>query len=71
MAAGAWVSDHRTLEESHQLTGCYERIAHQLGIAFADAGAWGIGLVYDGVHFSEDGHLAFAKGIRAALDALL
>ena len=71
MAAGAWVGDHRTLEESRQLTGCYERTAHQLGIAFADAGAWGVGLAYDGVHFSEDGHLAFAKGIRAALDVLL
>lgn len=71
MAAGAWVSDHRTLEESRRLAGCYERVAHQLSIAFADAGTWGVGLTYDGVHFSEEGHLAFAKGIRAALDALL
>ena len=71
MESGAWVSDHRTLEESCRLAGCYERAAHQLSIAFADAGAWGVGLAYDGVHFSEDGHLAFAKGIRAALDALL
>ena len=71
MESGAWVSDHRTLEESRRLTECYERTAHQLGIAFADAGAWGIGLAYDGIHFSKDGHLAFAKGIRAALDALL
>ena len=71
MELGAWVSDHRTLEESHRLAGYYERTAHQLGVAFADAGTWGVGLAYDGVHFSEDGHLAFAKGIRAALDALL
>lgn len=71
MAAGAWVGDHRTLEESRRLAGYYEKTAHQLGIAFADAGAWGVGLTYDGVHFSEEGHLAFAKGIQAALDALL
>ena len=71
MESGAWVSDHKTLEESRRLAGCYERASHQLGIAFADAGTWGIGLTYDGVHFSEEGHLAFAKGIRAALDALL
>ena len=71
MESGAWVSDHRTLEESRRLAGCYERAARQLSIAFADAGAWGVGLTYDGVHFSEDGHLAFAKGIRAALDVLL
>ena len=71
MEPGVWVSDHRTLEESRRLTGCYETVAQRLGIAFADAGTWGIGLAYDGVHFSEDGHLAFAKGIRAALAALL
>ena len=71
MVPGAWVSDPRTVEESHKLSECYETTAHRLGIAFADAGAWGIGLAYDGVHFSKDGHLAFAKGIRAALDALL
>ena len=71
MEPGAWVSDHRTLEESCRLAEYYERAAYQLGIAFADAGIWGVGLTYDGVHFSEDGHLAFAKGIRAALDAML
>ena len=70
MAAGAWVSGHRTLEESCRLAGCYETVAHQLCIAFADAGVWGVGLTYDGVHFSEDGHLAFAKGMQKALDDL-
>ena len=50
MKLGAWVSDHRTLEESRRLAGCYERTAYQLGIAFADAGTWGVGLAYDGVH---------------------
>ena len=70
MAAGAWVSDHRTLEESYRLAGCYETVARQLGIAFAEAGAWGVGLTYDGVHFSEDGHLAFAKGMQKALGDL-
>ena len=71
MVPGAWVSDPRTVEESRKLAGCYETTAHRLGIAFADAGVWGVELAYDGVHFSEEGHLAFVKGIRAALDALL
>ena len=71
MEPGAWVSDPETVEESRKLAGCYETIAHRLGIAFADAGVWGVGLAYDGVHFSEDGHLAFAKGIQIALDSLL
>ena len=46
-------------------------VARLLGIDFADAGTWGVGLTYDGVHFSEQGHLAFAKGIQKALEPLL
>ena len=71
MELGAWVSDQRTLEESRRLARCYETIAQRLGIAFADAGVWGVELAYDGVHFSEKGHLAFAKGIQIALNSLL
>ena len=71
MELGAWVSDPRTIEASSRLAECYEAVAHRLGIAFADAGAWNVGLAYDGVHFSEEGHLAFAKGMRKALDVLL
>ncbi|MBD5134257.1 MAG: lipase [Clostridiales bacterium] len=70
MELGAWVSDQRTIETSHQLAECYEAVAHRLGIAFADAGAWGVELSYDGVHFSEKGHLAFAQGMQATLDTL-
>ena len=71
MVPGAWISDPRTMEESRKLAGCYEATAHRLGIAFADAGVWNVELTYDGVHFSEKGHLAFAKGIQTALDSLL
>ena len=71
MEPGAWVSDPITIETSHRLAGCYEAVAHRLGIAFADAGAWNVGLTYDGVHFSEAGHLAFARGMQAALSNLL
>ncbi len=71
MELGVWVSDMRTLEESRWLAGCYEAAAHRLGIAFADAGNWDVGLAYDGVHFPEEGHRAFAKGMRTALSGLL
>lgn len=71
MEPGAWVSDPKTVEESRKLAECYEAAAHRLGIAFADAGIWDVGLAYDGVHFSEEGHLAFTKGIRTAIDCLL
>lgn len=38
-----------------------------LGVRFADAGAWGVGFAYDGVHFTGQGHRAFAEGIRKEL----
>ena len=71
MTEGTWVTDPRTLKESHRVAGCYEAVAHRLGIGFADAGTWGVELTYDGVHFSEKGHLAFAKGMQTALDYFL
>ena len=71
MVLGAWVNDPETVEESRKLAGRFEATAHQLGVSFADAGAWNVGLSYDGVHFSEEGHLAFAKGIQKALIGLL
>lgn len=70
MSEGAWVNEPKTLEESRRLAECYKAAAHRLGIRFADAGIWDVSLTYDGVHFSEEGHLAFAKGMRKALDGL-
>lgn len=38
-----------------------------LGVAFADAGEWGVALTFDGVHFSPEGHAAFAEGLGRTL----
>lgn len=70
MKAGTWVDDPATLEESQRLAGCYEALARRLGIQFADAGTWDVELTFDGVHFSEAGHRAFAAGARSALETL-
>lgn len=71
MALGDWVQDEKIIAASRRLAECYEDIARLLNIGFADAGTWGIGLTYDGVYFSEMGHLAFAKGISKALSVLV
>lgn len=71
MKLGAWVNGAETLEESHRLAGCYEVLAQRLGIPFADAGAWDVELAFDGVHFSENGHLAFANGIEKILEQVM
>ena len=70
MAPGAWVTEQRLLTESARLGGCYEALSRKLGCAFADAARWDIPLVYDGVHFSEEGHRRFARRAAEALDAL-
>ena len=70
MKLGAWVSDPGTLVESQRLAGCYKTLAQRLGIHFADAGNWGVELAFDGVHFSEQGHRAFADGIRKKLEQI-
>lgn len=70
MSLGAWVSDERVIAVSRCLGSCFERTARLLGINFADAGDWEIDLTFDGVHFSEAGHLAFSKGIHQALSAV-
>ncbi len=70
MKAGAWVDDSGALEGSRRLAGCYEVLAQRLGIPFADAGAWNVELTFDGIHFSETGHRAFAEGMRSTLKTL-
>ena len=36
-------------------------------ICFGDAGDWNIPMAYDGVHFTEQGHRAFAAGLLEVL----
>lgn len=67
MTLGAWVDDPQIVETSQHLGSKYQGLAQKLGIAFADANAWGVELTYDGVHFSERGHSAFFAGIGKRL----
>lgn len=70
MRLGDWVPTPALVNESMRLGGAYRRIADGLGVAFADAGEWGVGLCFDGVHFSSEGHAAFAAGLSLRLAAL-
>lgn len=63
MAPGEWVTDPTLLESSHLLAKYYRELAGQLGVRFADAGNWHVTLAYDGVHFTGQGHRAFAQGL--------
>ena len=70
MRPGEWVCDARLLTESARLGACYRLLAQALGIEFADAGAWNVDTAFDGVHFSEAGHAAFAEGLLTLLQPL-
>lgn len=61
MVPGEWVTDSSLIESSHLLSKYYRELAGQLGIRFADAGNWHVTLAYDGVHFTGQGHRAFAE----------
>lgn len=70
MRPGAWVSDPNLIAQSGRLAGCYQALARRLGIDFVNSGAWDIGLAFDGVHFSQEGHRAFARRMGAVLAQL-
>lgn len=67
MRYGEWVQNKALIERSNLLAQEYRSIAGKRGIRFADAGAWNVDITFDGVHFTESGHKAFAEGLRKEL----
>mgnify|MGYP000012349250 CR=1 FL=1 len=67
MTLGAWVPNQQFIENSRTFAQCCRALAEQRNLRFADAGKWNISLAYDGVHFTEQGHRAFAAGLLEEL----
>ena len=67
MTLGEWVPSQEFVNDSHSFDRLCQALAEQLGVRFADAGKWDISLAYDGVHFTEQGHKAFAAGLLEEL----
>ena len=67
VALGAWVPSQQLIHDSHAFAQLCQALAEQIGIRFADAANWDISLAYDGVHFTEQGHKAFAAGLLEEL----
>ena len=61
MKLGQWVPTTSLIEASKDLILTYQNLAQRLGIRFVDSGEWNIPLTFDGVHFTENGHKAFAE----------
>lgn len=70
MVWGDWAADEGLLRESVRLAAVYRALAQTRGLPFADSGAWGIALSHDGVHFTPEGHRAFARGLDTLLESL-
>lgn len=64
---GAWVPSAKLIDDSRTFAQLCQALAERMGIRFADASKWNISLAYDGVHFTEQGHKAFAVGILEEL----
>ena len=71
LCPGDWVQSDAVIAESEMLADHFAKIATERQIAFADAAEWGVGLAFDGVHFTREGHGAFFEGAYAALKTLL
>ena len=62
-ALGEWIPRQGLIQASRRFALCCRDLAGRLGIPFADAGAWQVSMAYDGAHFTEQGHRAFAAGL--------
>ena len=67
MKRGEWVTEESLIAESMKLAEAYQALSQRLGIAFVNAGQWNVELTFDGVHFTEAGHRAFAEGLYSYL----
>ncbi len=67
LALGAWVPNQQLIDASRAFAQYCQLLAERLNIRFADAGGWNVSLAYDGVHFTQRGHRAFASGLLEAL----
>lgn len=71
MKRGAWVPTDGLVDGSYRLADAYREVADRLDIPYVDTREWKIELCFDGVHFTEDGHRAFAKNLKKVLDSHL
>ena len=67
---GEFVQDDEVIEKSQNLGKLYREVAEKKGCLFADAAEWGVEISFDGVHFTPEGHAAFAWGLEEILKEL-
>ena len=58
---GAWVDNDTVIEQSFLLGERLKELSERLHIKFIDTRGWEVPLCYDGVHFTQAGHVKFAE----------
>lgn len=64
---GAWIDNSDLLTESRLLADYFRKAASATSVDFVDTNDWNIPLAYDGVHFTELGHMIFADRLHTFL----
>ena len=67
---GSWVSGPEMIEKSGMMGKLYARVAEKHGTVFADPSVWDIGKVFDGVHYTVEGHRSFADNLLPVLRSM-
>jgi len=67
MNLGAWVPTNELVAESVRLVEEYKLLGEKLNIPFIDTRHWNIELTFDGVHYTEKGHHAFANHLTEVI----
>ena len=68
---GAWVTDENLITASQALGSYYRALSTEMEMHFTDAAAWDLPLCFDGVHFTEEGHVKFAQQLSHLLFEIL
>ena len=68
---GSWVPEDRLVSDSVEMSRQYRDLAERLDLWYADAGEWDIALTFDGVHFTQEGHVRFAGELAKILNRKL
>ena len=61
MVRGAWVDTEKLVEASKVLAEEYVHLAQKRKISILDTRSWQIPMAFDGVHFTQAGHILFAE----------
>ncbi len=68
LSSGTWVDGPDLIAASEKYALLCENIAKKNMLRFCNTGKWNVPLSYDGVHFTEEGHIIFSEHMAALFE---